>query len=263
MAFSNASTLDLTACLKQIFTHHSSELSFLTHDDINTLLDEEYGNELPRKSIVGYPMRPLYRDIGNMIQLWFESGLCPITELPSFDLLDEKDYVNGRTEVINEVTPKLKKLKTLFTVWSDDEILHELLDIIKCLQIRGLLDLLGIRKTVGTVEIWPPPQQVLYETFQQPHKPNSDSVLTVGARALAKHCHRDQTCTWWGVSTGSESVKNSHAIEVMERIMDGAIWINIHQLPVTVFGGQLTASSFVVFLSLKWPMDTMFTGDIN
>ncbi len=30
--------------------------------------------------------------------------------------------------------------------------------------------------------------------------------LTVGARALAKHHHRDDTASWWGVCTGSESL---------------------------------------------------------
>ena len=30
--------------------------------------------------------------------------------------------------------------------------------------------------------------------------------LSVGARALAKHHHRDQTDSWWGTSTGSKSV---------------------------------------------------------
>ena len=32
----------------------------------------------------------------------------------------------------------------------------------------------------------------------------TSSVLTVGARALTKHSHRDQSSSWWGVSTGSK-----------------------------------------------------------
>lgn len=35
---------------------------------------------------------------------------------------------------------------------------------------RGLLDLLGMRKTVGTVDIWPPPRRILEETFCQKHR---------------------------------------------------------------------------------------------
>jgi len=36
------------------------------------------------------------------------------------------------------------------------------------------------------------------------HRPMTDSILTVGARALAKHCHRDETSSWWGECTGSK-----------------------------------------------------------
>jgi len=36
------------------------------------------------------------------------------------------------------------------------------------------------------------------------HSPNAE--ISVGARALAKHFHRDSTESWWGVSTGSESL---------------------------------------------------------
>ena len=36
----------------------------------------------------------------------------------------------------------------------------------------------------------------------------SNSILTVGARALAKHCHRDHTNSWWGGCTGSEDIMN-------------------------------------------------------
>ena len=32
------------------------------------------------------------------------------------------------------------------------------------------------------------------------------SKLTVGARALSKHHHRDESASWWGNSTGCEYV---------------------------------------------------------
>lgn len=31
----------------------------------------------------------------------------------------------------------------------------------------------------------------------------SKAEITVGARALAKHHHRDQSSSWWGICTGS------------------------------------------------------------
>ena len=33
--------------------------------------------------------------------------------------------------------------------------------------------------------------------------------LTVGARALTKHHHRDDTAGWWGKCTGSEYIRGS------------------------------------------------------
>jgi|SRR6218665_936616 len=34
--------------------------------------------------------------------------------------------------------------------------------------------------------------------------PQTKSPLMVGARAFTKHCHRDHSSSWWGVSAGSE-----------------------------------------------------------
>ena len=54
------------------------------------------------------------------------------------------------------------------------------------------------------------------------------SELTVGARALAKHSHRDETESWWGICTGTEAAKNEHAFRILQKILDDAHWINIH-----------------------------------
>jgi hypothetical protein len=247
MALRDAERLDFTVCMKMLLEKLHTETvcepcsvqldaasdEFLSPEDITELLLEspDIVEVCPRDGIVGYPTRPLYRELGNMLQLWFNSGLCPIAQLPHFDLLDEKDYVLNRTQVIEELTPRLRTLKSLYRDWSNDEILRTLLSILKCLGRRGLLDLLGMRKTVGTADRWPPPRRTMENTFQQRHSPETSSVLTVGARALAKHSHRDQTTTWWGVCTGSEQAKNDNASKVMKRVLDGATWINIHQLP--------------------------------
>lgn len=102
------------------------------------------------------------------------------------------------------------------------------------------------------------------------HFSSTSAMLTVGARALAKHCHRDESLQWWGKCLGSkpplvlasvqpqtrlllaspsvspparvelschlflvdDAAKNAHALEVVSRIMREATWINIHSLPV-------------------------------
>ncbi|ESO11664.1 hypothetical protein HELRODRAFT_166678 [Helobdella robusta] len=61
--------------------------------------------------------------------------------------------------------------------------------------------------------------------------PDSNSVLTVGGRALTKHSHRDHTSSWWGICKGSEQDKNDHAFKKMTEIMDSAAWMNVHELP--------------------------------
>ena len=41
--------------------------------------------------------------------------------------------------------------------------------ILQLLGKRGLLDLLGIRKTVGTKDLWPPARSKLMESFEEKH----------------------------------------------------------------------------------------------
>ena len=72
---------------------------------------------------------------------------------------------------------------------------------IQTLGMRGVLDLLGIRQTVGSVDVFPPSRETLLSSFVKLHCP--PAKLTVGARALTKHHHRDDTTSWWGKATGS------------------------------------------------------------
>lgn len=101
---------------------------------------------------------------------------------------------------------------------------------------RGVGTLLGLRATVGSVFVVPPDRDSLRLAFRQRHRPASASTLTVGARALAKHCHRC-SAGWWGDCTGSEAEKNAHADAVCERLLSEAVWLNAHCLVggVTVF----------------------------
>lgn len=78
-----------------------------------------------------------------------------------------------------------------------------------------------------------------------------NAKLSVGARALSKHCHRDDSLKWWGKCTGckltvpfidilsqlviitAEEEKNRHALDRVVTILREAAWINIHSLPVS------------------------------
>jgi hypothetical protein len=53
-------------------------------------------------------------------------------------------------------------------------------------------------------------------------------VRCPGARALSKHAPRSVSCRWWGQLGGGEDDKNEHARGVLRRILDGAVWVNLH-----------------------------------
>jgi len=67
--------------------------------------------------------------------------------------------------------------------------------------LRDVLSLLGMRHTEGSLEYFPPSLIECLAAFNELHKPETSSVLTVGAKALTKHCHRDETVNWWGKVT--------------------------------------------------------------
>lgn len=230
-----SSNLELEYYVKRLFEEEKNrDDKFLTEDDLSAVLCEEEGTcSSVRKGIVGYPSHPLYKQIAAMLQSWMENSYCPILDLPKYDLLDEQAYVESRATVLATITPLLDGLKTLHSMWVEEEIIHRLRQILLDLGKRGILDLLGIRKTVGTKDLWPPSRAKLMESFSEQHSPKAE--LSVGARALAKHHHRDQSDAWWGNCTGTEKQKNENALNIVNNILDNATWINIHWLPQDVF----------------------------
>lgn len=157
-----------------------------------------------------------------------ENGDFPVKS-KDCGLLTEEDFIAQREEMTKKTTPLLEALRSSWTETSDFEKARQLTVVLKLLGIRGILDLLNICHTQGSVDVLPPSVSSLLASFNKKHKPNSN--LTVGARALSKHCHRDVTSEWWGASAGSEQVKNEHANAVLNRILNDSSWINIHLLP--------------------------------
>ncbi|CAD5123726.1 DgyrCDS12044 [Dimorphilus gyrociliatus] len=202
---------------------------FLPTEDINELLSEEFSEETTRSGIFGYPTRPLYKTIGVMLDRWIQNKESPVMELPNYDLLDEKEYLEERSFNFKKITDLLDGIQTLWDHSSKAEQNFSVRKMLMILGKRGILDLLGVRKTVGSKDIFPPPRKLLEDTFQQLNNPGS--ILTVGARALAKHCHRDETDGWWGKCKGREIDKNEHAFKILGKILDNSTWINIHWLP--------------------------------
>lgn len=105
---------------------------------------------------------------------------------------------------------------------------------------RGLLTLIGHAQTVGSVAVAPLTRAQCISSFQR--RRSDREPLSVGARALAKHCQRvvstdggseDDASSAWGVSElrGNDASKNARALEVLTTLLDDAVWKNVHALP--------------------------------
>lgn len=71
---------------------------------------------------------------------------------------------------------------------SDQSNIQHMKHCLHLLQSHGIQHLMGLRHTVGSVDIMYPPRDYLYSLFNKLHDPKA--LLTVGARALSKHSIR-------------------------------------------------------------------------
>lgn len=93
----------------------------------------------------------------------------------------------------------------------------------------GILFLLGHRSTVGSTDNLCPSLRCLVSSFREPH--SSNCRLTVGARALTKHCHRSGAF-WPDSVKGNDLAKNGLALETLLKILSDAAWVNCHVVPM-------------------------------
>ena len=68
----------------------------------------------------------------------------------------------------------------------------------------------------------------------KPRKRKPSTTLTVGARAIAKHCGRSSSA-WWGsgpgASSGPEPLRNAYALRKLREILTDVVWANFHVVP--------------------------------
>ncbi|KAJ6228574.1 RNA-binding asch domain protein [Anaeramoeba flamelloides] len=229
----------------------------LSCDQAKDLIAIEETNEKIQekiKTFQDYPSQPLYQEITKNLIKWSEEEEFPIQfpplkNLPSFDPKKEMDkHTALAKDFVND--PTQKKLESLFNT----------------IGIDGVRSLLKLRTTDGCVkELFPPNLQVLYKSFQKPFlsikekkrlkeiqtkstktiiikgkpvevplrqtKRKSFKTLTVGARALAKHCHRSGE-NWWikGTMRGKMEFQNEVALGCLDRVVKNVVWINIHSI---------------------------------
>ena len=181
------------------------------------------------------PVRPFYGEVCRVLVAWKTELRFPV-RFPSLELLPEIPEVGDVAARLHDLTPKVVDLveAVLSKALPFDLICEELIQILQALAVDGVLRCLRLRRTFATLEAvckhhcFPVDKGTLEDTFNTVYKGN----LTAGARALAKHCHRETAGAFWGGELrGSEANKNSQANAVLRKLLDGAAWLNIHLLP--------------------------------
>ncbi|KAH3757433.1 sodium-coupled neutral amino acid transporter 10 [Pelomyxa schiedti] len=176
---------------------------------------------------VGIPRRPFYVRIAERVCQWAQGGRVPL-DFVKMNLLEEPVDDVKRLE---QYTDKVTAMSGSWATASDDQRRALLLDFVSAIGSRGLLTLLGLRCTKGSILRVPPGPLEIIQAFNLPHAPNSSARLTVGGRALSKHCERSRD-GWWGDGlSGEESVKNRRAETALRNILSDPVWLNTHMLP--------------------------------
>lgn len=174
------------------------------------------------------PSRPLVSALARAIHSWQERGEWPwhFAAVP-----DMTEATPPPAALYGRLTEQVRRVRS---VEDAGHLLAELGE-------WGTLSLLRCRRSAGSVPKAPPDVTRLLVAFCTPHSsprnrvsPKGDtpnSRLSIGARALSKHCHRSAS-GFWGVCAGSEEQKNAHALKVVQhQILGEAVWMNLHLLP--------------------------------
>ncbi len=158
-----------------------------------------------------------------MLQLWGERGHFPVKFYGLPGLLDDTQMV---VEALKHLTPLIQQILTsIRDSWhfpervlesvSSEKVLEVVSQLLCGLGARGVLTLLGVRKTIGSKDKVPPAREDLIRGFNKPFARNAVQFisqvgdlteeskkraagacqLSVGARALMKHAHRSSEVT--------------------------------------------------------------------
>ncbi|CAG8515701.1 2799_t:CDS:2 [Dentiscutata erythropus] len=184
--------------------------------------------------------RPFYLVLVEMLSLCFEND----GEFPQ-NLKTSKVFMLENTNLLrlNEIEQEMKQI---ISSWNGIPLMFEefhrnsLNDFFfKFLTPKDLNTFLGLRTTLGSAIQLPPSLSECLAAFthhyvkknSKPVRASVSNILTVGAKAFSKHCHRDTSGSFWGACSGSEKQKNEQANNALAKILTNAAWINLHSLP--------------------------------
>jgi len=176
------------------------------------------------------PEPPYYIEVAKILFLWAKNKRVPLS-FQSQHLLQD-DIFKTTLERLENFTEKLIQILTDWIKASLEERKILVLQILEYLRVRGILTLLRVRQTIGSIDEFPPGPRTLIASFNRPF--TAGVPLSTGARALSKHSHRS-TEGWWGNVKGNDAQKNENADKVINKLLLDASWINVHQLPHDVY----------------------------
>lgn len=183
----------------------------------------------PENAIQGVARRPYTHWIARVLRVWAAHGAVPL-HFPKQAVLQETEpfaleLLHDSVMALRHVADRVAPLVALFDACG----------------VAGVMRMLNLRQTVGSAPVGhlPPSHAQLLAAFNARHAKGDQTMdLTVGGRALSKHCRRDQTAGFWGDgNAGGALVINRKATDTVLRILDRATWCNLHVLPhdVVVF----------------------------
>jgi hypothetical protein len=190
--------------------------------------EAEAGAEMVIAGPTPVPRKPFVRELARRLVAWAERNAFPLT-FPAMPLLEEV-----RTAEEGDFCALTPQVSAFVAAGAADVSLAA--GLLRALGERGIRTLLGLRTTRGSLgDALPPGVGEMVASFRTRHSLDSAAMLTVGARALAKHCRRAAD-GWWGDGlAGTEREKNARAERVLARILADAAWLNIHTLPHGVY----------------------------
>lgn len=240
--------------------------------------------ERPREEVsfvpLLYPTTPLLAHIIKHLWMMLSNRIvsCPpvpplMGETPAGDSLIAvrkrlMDLASTRaTRCVEEIR---ENNATSLSIKAEEEFRDLLKDVLG--DPRHMRAVLSLRCTTGSIcrekRVLLPGAAELLRSFNARHvnvkggtNALSSSVLSVGARALAKHANRSTKRKWWGSSSGPEREKNRHANLLAKRMIHDATWINVHILPPSVPVVELrVAEGYGMRWELIFPNDSERSG---
>ncbi|XP_023750023.1 uncharacterized protein LOC111898331 isoform X2 [Lactuca sativa] len=122
--------------------------------------------------------------------------------LPGVETVEEGVEIYRR--FYSEEKERENGVLAMFLTKPTSQLYNHLAAILEALHYEGVTRLFGISHTVGTIpDALPLPRSSLLSAFLTPHNPNvKTSILSDGARALAKHVNRSNG-KFWGSFAGN------------------------------------------------------------